>query len=124
MARASSSTDGAMTASMNVETMARAGAASIGAIQRHDAAKRRQRVGVARADIRIGRAAARRGAAGIRVLDHRGGGLVELEHDARRRIEIQQVGVREFLACEDLRGAPAPSPAPRVPRRRWCGFSP
>jgi hypothetical protein len=49
------------------------------------------------------------------------GGLVELEGDADGGIEVEQVGVRQFLALKNLRGAEPgglgePAPAHDVPR--------
>ena len=72
-----------------------------------------ERVGLARAHVGVGGARAGGDAARVGVLDHRGGRLVELEHDARGGVEIEQVGVRQLLALQHLRVAEAVPPAPR-----------
>ncbi len=76
-------------------------------------------IGIARAHVGVGGDRAGRRAARIRVLDHRRRRLGELEHDARGRIEVEQVRVRQLLALQH--GAPRRAPAPRrlgVPGRR------
>ena len=72
-----------------------------GPVQRHDATERREAVGFTGADVGIGSRCADGGAARVRVLDHHGRRLVELERDARGSVEVEQVGVRQFLALQD-----------------------
>ena len=45
-----------------------------------------------------------RGAARVRMLDDDGSGFFELENDARGSVEVEEVGERQFLALENLRG--------------------
>ena len=112
------------------------------AVERHDAAKGGQAVGVARPDVRVGRRLAGRHAARVRVLDDRRRRLLELQDDASGRVEIEQIRVRKLLALQNLGGAetrPATCPERRrgkpdarqrptaaggTRRARWCGFSP
>ena len=66
---------------------------------------------------RAGRHAAR-----IGVLDHGRGRLVELQHQPRRRVEVEQVGIGELLALHDHGRAETGAVAHRVPRRRLMGI--
>ena len=71
------------------------------AVEADDATKGRERIRVAGTHVGLGGAGAGRHAARIRVLDHRGGRFAELEHDAQRRVEIEEVVVRQLLALQD-----------------------
>ena len=87
-------------------------------VEADDAAERRQRVGLARADVGLGNRGARRRAARVGVLDDHRRRLAELQHDARRGVEVEQVGERQLLALEHRPARRGPSPAiERVPRR-------
>ena len=108
---------------MKVATIASAVATSMRPVEPHDAAEGGQRVGFARAHVGFGDRVARRGAAGVGVLDDDGRGLGELGGDPRGGVEIEQVGVRELLALQHGRAA-KPLVRSRVPRAGWCGFSP
>ena len=108
MSRASSATAGATTQSIFVDVIAWAVATSIATVQRDDAAERAQAVGLARADVRLGDGGADRDTARVRVLDHGRRRHVELEHDANRGIEIEQIRERELLALKQRRAAKAP----------------
>ena len=86
-------------------------------VDRHDAAERRHRVGVARAAVRRRRRPpGDRDAARVVVLDDRHRRRRELGDDAHRRVEIEQVVVRQLLALQHL-GARERRPG-RVVRRR------
>ena len=76
-------------------------------VERDDAAEGGHGVRVAGAHVGVGGRRADRGAARVGVLDHGGRRLVEFEHDARGRIEIEQVRVRQLLALQDGRVAEA-----------------
>ena len=89
-----------------------------GAVDRDDTAERRQPIRVARPHVGLCGRHAGRHAARVGVLDHRGGRLAELEHDARGRVEVQQVGVRQFLALQEHRGAEGGRRLFGVPCRR------
>ena len=115
---------GAITASMNVDVSAVRRLGVERAVEADDAAERRERIGLARADVRLGGVAPVADAARIGVLDDHRGRLVELERDARGGVEIEQVRVRQLLALVDLPRAPSPRAWPRIPRAFWCGFSP
>ena len=106
-ARASSSTAGAMTQSIFVETIALAVSTSIGRFRPTTRAECGQRIGFARADVRIGGAGSDRGPARVGVLDERRRGLVELQDDSQRRIEVQQIGIRELFSLQQLGAAKA-----------------
>ncbi len=69
-------------------------------VESHDPAESRQRIGLARSDVRIGRRRSGGDAARIRMLDHDGRRLRKLQRDAGRGVEVQQVGVGELLALE------------------------
>ena len=49
------------------------------------------------------------------MLDHRGGRLVELEHDAGRGIEVEQVGERQLFALQNRRRTQARGRIERIP---------
>jgi hypothetical protein len=70
-------------------------------VERNDPAEGGPGISVAGAHVRLDARPADRGAARIRVLDHRSRGLVELEHDAHCRVEIEQVRIRQLLALQD-----------------------
>ena len=113
---ASSSTAGAITASMNVDTIASAVATSIARLSADDAAERGEAVRRrARARRHRPPSSPSRRAARVGVLDHRRRRLVELEDDARRGVEVEQVRVRQLLALQDCRLAPKPSRRPASP---------
>ena len=76
-----------------------------GAVETDDAAEGRQRIGFARANVGFGHGRAGRDTTRIGVLDHGGGRLAELEHDAGGGVEVEQVGEREFLALQNRRRA-------------------
>ena len=103
IARALSSTPGAITASMKVATIARGGVLVDRPVEADDAAERRQRVGVARPHVGFGNRRAGGGAARVGVLDHRGRRLVELQHDARGGVEVEEVRERQLLALQHRR---------------------
>ena len=89
-------------------------------VQRDNSAKGRETVGVARAKIGLRERVAGGGAAWVRVLDHHRGGLVEFQHESRGRVQIEQVGVGQFLALQDRRLAQAGGgrlDGPAIPRR-------
>ena len=65
-----------------------------------DAAVRRRRIGLEGLRIRLGRGAADRHAAGVRVLDDDTRGRIERLHALPRRIGIGDVVVRKFLALQ------------------------
>ena len=91
-------------------------------VEGDDAAERRQRVGVARAHVGVGAVAPVAAPHGLVCLITAAGRLGELEHDARGRVEIEEVGVRELLALQDGRGAErAARPARRTRRRAGAG---
>ena len=116
-----------MTASMNVETIASAVGDVDRTVQRDDAAEGGEAIGIAGAHVRVGRRTAGRGAARVGVLDDDGSGFVELQHDASRRIEIEQIGVRQFLALQDVAVAETVGSAEQARRYQaagWWGFSP
>ena len=93
---------------MNVDTIDCAPRHVQRPIERHDAAERGDAVGVARPLVRGRRGLSDRDAAGIRVLDDGRRRLGELEDDARGRVEVEEVRVRELLALQDRRGAKPP----------------
>ena len=70
-------------------------------VQSHDAAERGQRVGVPRADVRIGGGGTGGRPAGIGVLDHGRGRFVEFGDETPRRIKIDQIRERQLLALDD-----------------------
>ena len=112
------STAGAMTASMKVETIARAVGCVDRPIQSDDAAEGGERIGVARPRVGLGDVVAGRRAAGIGVLDHARRRLVELEHDARGGVEIEEIGERQLFALQDRRRAERGRRIEGVPRGR------
>ena len=115
---------GAITASMNVEVMALAVSTSIGRLRptmppnAASASASRARTYASAAD------AAGRRAARVGVLDDGGGRLGELEHDARGRVEVEQVGERQLLALQDVHRAKARRARAPYQAAFWCGFSP
>ena len=76
-----------------------------GAVEADDAAEGGQGIRFARANVGFGDSRAGRDTTRIGVLDHRGGRLAELEHDAGGGVEVEQVGEREFLALQNRRRA-------------------
>ena len=70
-------------------------------------------------DVGLGDVAAGGRAARVGVLDDGRRRLVELEHDARRRVEVEQVRERQLLALQDRRPRRSPcAGSTRVPGRR------
>ena len=81
-------------------------AASTSTVERHDAAERRQRVGLERARERVGaRVAARADAARLVVLDDHARRARELADQRDRGVEVEQVVVGELLALDAPREA-------------------
>ena len=100
IARALSSTPGAITASMNVATMARAVSSSIPAVEADDAAECREGVGFARPHVGLGNDGAGGGAAGLVCLITAAAGSLELQHDARGGVEVEQIRERQLFALQ------------------------
>ena len=103
------------TASMNVDAIARAAASSIGRLRPTMPPNADSASASRAAHVGVGDDGAGRGAARIRVLDDDGGGLVELQHDARGSVEIQQIRERQLLAL----AAPSRRPGRRGGRRAY-----
>ena len=106
---------GAITASMNVDVKACAVARSMGRFsptmppKAESGSASRAQTYAAAGD------AAGRDAARIRVLDHHRGRLVELQRDARGRVQIEQIRERQFLALMHD-GAAKPAGVLAIPR--------
>src|SRR6185369_2587131 len=66
-------------------------------------AKGRKRVGVSGTNVCVGGRTAGCGSARVRVLDNGRRGFVELEHDARRRVEVEEIRVRQLFPLNHLR---------------------
>ena len=114
-----------MTASMNVDDDGARRRRVDRPVEPDDAAERREAVGSRARTYACVDGRADRRAARVGVLDDHRGRLVELEHDARGRIEIEQIGVRQLLALKHVGGAEAGRPGRAAYQAAgWCGFSP